>query len=320
MGITIPPAIEEEIAKINHGGAACDEHTVHQALATVRNALSNPKEEDNLGAWSEVLAFALMAYPRQSGPWGTYFGPIGSGTSDDGTAWYSPDINDAVPEVIHHWTARAKAVTHPVLKARYADLAWDLSRLVAKTSPHPDMAKIAIDAYLASIRDNLRTNLHGKFDVTVRALDLAIMIGDGARTDAARNTLLALHREAMTEGNGLWWIAFDRLINEKRASLTDRERDELVASLEDVVTRCSTTSDPKKFDPHFTKSAAERLIKYYTRARRPDDVRRLPRRRRRHQLRRAPQQRRLVRTTTRLPPRPSQCQPHNLFIPRLRLA
>lgn len=275
MKLTIPPTVEEEIARIERGGAAYDEHKVHQALGIVRKALSNLNEEDQLGAWSEVLAFALQANPRQSSPWGTYFGPIGSGTREDGSVCYFPDINEAVPEVIEHWTTRARTLTHPVLKARYADLIWDLSRVIAKTSPSPDMAMAAIDAYLTSVRDNLRTNLHGKFDVVVRALDLAIMIGDAARTDAARSTLLALHREAMAAGNGLWWIAFDRLINEKRAGLTDRERDELVASLEDVITRCSTTSDPKKFDPHFTKSAAERLIKYYNRTGRPDDVRRL---------------------------------------------
>lgn len=275
MSLTIPPTIDEEIAKIDRSGTACDEHMVHSALASARKALINPGEKENLGAWSEVLAFALMGDQQRSGPWGTYFGPIGSGTKADGSTWYSPDINDAVPEVIDHWTARAKAVVHPVLKARYADLVWDLSRNISKTNPDANMAKITIDAYLASIRNNLRTSTHGKFDTAVRALNLAIIIGDTARIDAARSTLLALHRQVLVERDGLWWIAFDRLIEEKRAGLTDEEKNELIAGLEDVVAWCSDTSNPKAFDPHFTENAAKRLIQYYNRTGKHSDVRRL---------------------------------------------
>ena len=105
MGLTIPPTIEEELVRIDRDGAECGELTVHQALASARTLLSNPGEQENLGAWSEVLAFALMPNRQRSGPWGTYFGPIGSGTNTDRTIWYSPDIKDAVPEVIEHWAA-----------------------------------------------------------------------------------------------------------------------------------------------------------------------------------------------------------------------
>jgi hypothetical protein len=114
------------------------------------------------------------------------------------------------------------------LKAGYADLVWDLSRIIAKTGPNPDMARLAVDAYLKSIRDNLRTNTHGKFDAAVRALDLAIMIGDATRIDSARSTLLDVHRQALVEGDGMWWIAFDRLIEDKRTGVRDEERDKLV--------------------------------------------------------------------------------------------
>jgi lysyl-tRNA synthetase class 1 len=275
MGLIIPPTIEEELEKIDRDGAECDELTVHQALASARTSLSSPGEQENLGAWSEVLAFALMPNRQRSGPWGTYFGPIGSGTNTDGTIWYSPDIKDAVPEVIEHWATRAKTVAHPVLKARYADLVWDLSRIIANTSPNPDMARLTIDAYLKSIRDNLRANIHGKFDAAVRALDLAIMIGDATRIDAARSTLLDVHRQALGGEDGMWWIAFDRLIEEKCTGVSDEERDELVSDLEGVVAKCSVTTNPKEFDPHFTESAAKRLIKYYSRVGRHDDARRL---------------------------------------------
>ena len=47
---------------------------------------------------------------------------MGSGTGADGKKFYSPDIGDADARVIDHWRERAKAIGHPILKARYADL------------------------------------------------------------------------------------------------------------------------------------------------------------------------------------------------------
>jgi hypothetical protein len=99
------------------------------------------------------------------------------------------------------------------------------------------MALFAINAYLKSIRDNLRANIHGKFDAAVRTLDLAIMIGDETRIDAARSTLLDVHRQALVAGDGMWWIAFDRLIEEKRTGVSDEGRDELVSDLEGFVAK-----------------------------------------------------------------------------------
>lgn len=273
--LRVPSAIEDVIAKYERGGP-CQELEVYGALAAARKMLVNPPEPDNLGAWAEVIGFNLIPNNREHNPspWQTYFGPIASGTKEDGSVFYSPDIREAEPSVLFHWAQRARTITHPVLKARYADLTWDMSRAIAKTNPDPDMARIAIDSYLESLTKKLRSDEHSGFEAAIRALDLAITINDIPRRDAARTAVLLLHRQAMDIGKRMWWKAWDRLIEEKRAGMTDGERDALVADLESVVTRCSSP-DPSVFDPHSTENAARRLIKYYNKRGKQDQARRL---------------------------------------------
>ena len=275
MAPVIPPAIEDVIAKLDQAGNPIDEQQVKGALVAARSELKDPTAAENLGAWAEVLAFALANGAHGTSPWGTYFRPLGSGTREDGSILYSPDIAGTDAEVVGHWSAGAKAIKHPVLKARYADLAWDMSRAIANSPPDPETARIAIDAYLASISHKLRKEIHDRFNAALRALDLAVMIGDQPRTEATRAVLLELHREAIAADQGLWWIAYDRLIEDKRSGVTDIERDQLVADLESIVTRRANTADPKLFEPHATESAAKRLIKHYRKRGKGDDAKRL---------------------------------------------
>jgi hypothetical protein len=273
--IQVPPDIDAVIAKFDGVATRFDEHTVREALIGARDALVNPTAADNLGAWAEVLAFALMPNRARSSPWNSYFGPVASGTKEDGSPYYSPDIAGTEPQVIGHWAKRARELSHPVLKARYADLSWDLSRAIARSNPDPDMARIAIDAYLASLDGNARSDVHDRFNVTLRALNLAVMIRDSARVERAKIALLTLHRYAMNVDRGPWWIAFERLIDDKKVGLTDAERDRLTADLEGIIAKRSDISDPKAFNPFDVESAAGRLIKHYRKRNRVDDAKHL---------------------------------------------
>jgi hypothetical protein len=122
---------------------------------------------------------------------------------------------------------RAKTISNPVLKARYADLSWDMCIVIARTRRDPDMARVAIDAYLASLPAAVLADPHGRFCAALRALDLAVMIRDTARVNSARAELLRLHRDVMTSRQGQWWFAVDRLIEDQNAGVTDSERRQL---------------------------------------------------------------------------------------------
>jgi lysyl-tRNA synthetase class 1 len=91
-------------------------------------------------------------------------------------------------------------------------------------------------------------------------------------TDRARAALMSIHRELMTTHSGMWWYTVDRLLEDKKAGVTDEERAELVADLESIVTNGSNTGDPAQFNPHEAKDAVERLIPYYRRLGKFDDI------------------------------------------------
>jgi lysyl-tRNA synthetase class 1 len=87
--------------------------------------------------------------------------------------------------------------------------------------------------------------------------------------------LMSVHRGVMKTSAGMWWYTIDRLLEDKKAGVTDKERAELVADLENIVTNGSNTGDPEYFNPHEAKDAAERLIPYYRRLGQVDDIKRL---------------------------------------------
>ena len=247
--LVIPPAIEEVIQSFEQAKTPFTVHDVHQALAKARQELQNPTEAENFGAGTEILAFALVGSRTDASPWGTFFAPLASGSDRDGKPFYSPDIAYANADVIAQWTDRANSIKHPVLRARYADLVWEMGPVIAGGRRDPEMARLAIDEYLASVPSPVLPKLNDRFGAAFRALDLACLILDQERTASAREHLMKFHREAVEAKMGLWWLAYDRLIQDKNAGVTDGQRQELVNSMEELVLHFGDKSNPEKFNP-----------------------------------------------------------------------
>jgi len=74
---------------------------------------------------------------------------------EDGTTLHFPDLTEIDADYVEHWEARAQAASHPVLKARYADLVWDLKREVTGVVPDPMYARVAVRAYLDAVTRRL---------------------------------------------------------------------------------------------------------------------------------------------------------------------
>ena len=273
--LIVPPSIEAVIQHFERADRPFDEGEVKSRLIEARQALVEPSSAEHLGAWAELLAFALEPDAGRSSPWNTYFGPVSSGTDRDGRTVFAPDIAGTESEVIDHWIGRAQSLAHPILKARYSDLAWDMSRAIAKANPNPDMARLAIDAYLKSLANHLRADDPGRFRAASRALDLALMLKDLTRTDAARIALLGLHRDVMSQQGKMWWVAIDRLMDDKRVGLTDAERGELLADMESLFARYSQSTDPKGFDPHAAEAVGRRVIKQYAKLGKRNEIKRI---------------------------------------------
>ncbi len=271
--LIIPASIDEIIQRYDASEKPFTEFDVSGALGKARAALVEPSAAENLGAWAEVLAFGLANGPHLDNPWNTYFGPMGSGTNAEGEKVYFPSIEGTPSEVVQHWASRARSLKHPFLKARYADLAWDMSGPIGQRKRDVEDARIAIDSYIDTLP--LLAETHDRLQSAIRALDLAALIADQDRTNRARIVLMELHRETIKAAQGMWWYVFDRLIDDKSAGVSDAERGELVVDLEALVTRFSDPSNSTSFDPNAAKDAARKLITYYNRGGSFDDIRRL---------------------------------------------
>jgi lysyl-tRNA synthetase class 1 len=274
-GLVVPSEIEDVLRRFDASEAGFDLHDLEQALREARKALKESTESEDLGAWAELLAFGLSADQATQSPWDTYFGPMGSGVTADGKTVYFPDVENTPPVVVLHWAERARTATHPILKSRYADLAWDMAPLIGNMRRDPDMARGAIDAYLDGLSPKIGLELHNQFETALRAFDLSGLINDAVRRERARGALMDLHRKVMKDKQGHWWHTFERLMGDKSSGVTDEEKQELVNDFEALLTYYSDTSTPEKFNPHFTREVANLLIKHYARHNQPDHVKRL---------------------------------------------
>lgn len=259
--LSVPASIETVIANFDTQAATFDCTDVSSALGVARQALGTPSVAENRGAWAENLAFALAGSDHHEKPWDTWFGPMGSTTAADGSVRYFPDATEADANIVAHWKVRATSCKASVLVARYADLVWDMSMLIAREKRDRFYAYKAIDAYLASAGTRGR-DPYQAFPEVERALTLAIQIGDADRRDAARKLLLKLHKAAMLSG-GQWWQAPNFIERQAKAAMTDEERDSLVSDLESVLKRSADVSAPNTFNPHDAERAAQLLAPYY---------------------------------------------------------
>jgi lysyl-tRNA synthetase class 1 len=107
-----------------------DEGALATALIKARPQTSAITPEENTGAFAEVAAWKFSRPHANSDrePWGIYWGPMASGTLADGKPFHSPDIEEIDEDILRHWIARATNAKHPALRARYADLAWEIGR------------------------------------------------------------------------------------------------------------------------------------------------------------------------------------------------
>jgi hypothetical protein len=125
---------------------------------------------------AEIVAFRLSLRKSQKKcVWGTRFRPVIEATKEDGTPFLYPDIADIDDAIIKYWGQRAEESRHPVLRARYADLLWDLTKAVTGRKPSIEMARQAIDEY---IQCGQRFPNTGTVEVRLeRALELALSVG-----------------------------------------------------------------------------------------------------------------------------------------------
>ena len=205
------------------------------------------------------------------GPWDSYFGPLASWVTDAGDEVYSPDARGMDREIIEYWMARSEQTPHPVFRSRYADLALEIGRIWNRHHPDEvqfvfprDLSQRAIDAYLMAVENGLAESDHQAWTFLNRALDLAMFVKDRERTERAKLAAFVYCRtQRKGDRTGYWWSIDNMLWDRKGMVLTDSERLELIGWLQNALDIHADMNDPKHFDPHQAKDAADRLCRWY---------------------------------------------------------
>lgn len=202
--------------------------------------------------------------------WGTHFAEHFSHEK-----FLEPDVASVDAAVLAYWHARMGEVKHPILKARYADVLWDLSKAAGAPKSPIDAARIAADSYAAIGPLALdRGAMIRAGDRLARGLQIALQIKDPTgRIEAARDALFALYeRFDHTAG---WMTLFKTFDYFPKVPLTTDQRDRMTAGLERHITDIS--SRPQGAQPIETLPVAAQLAAYYRKVSREEDARRVVR-------------------------------------------
>ncbi|WP_339758091.1 DUF4209 domain-containing protein [uncultured Hoeflea sp.] len=264
----IPDSIEAVIVEFDQKAEPFDMHAVQAALSSARTKLEDKTEASD--AWADIVASCVQAEQEDRPPWNTYFGPMGSGTRGEAIVYF-PDIRELTAEIVDHWETRADNLTHPVLRGRYADLVWDLSRNAANRRADIRFAQLAIDSYVASVADGHNPEAHDDVEALKRALQLAISIKDSDKT-ALLKAMMLTRFYAEVETDGWWRHLYSALTENRRSGLTADEKSHMVKGLEQLLTRFTSEAT---FDPHSSENVANYLLPYYSAAEDFDSVKRI---------------------------------------------
>lgn len=276
MAIQVPP---EVVAVLEAFDSRVDTFEVYKVMSEVEAAIPDPQSlsaEARRGWWTEYVAFALRAREApDDGPWKTYFQPMM--TIGQGEAMQCrPDLRDADGETIAYWSERARAVKHPVLAARYADLVWDTTEFVTREKRGRDKFEYvtrAIDAYVAAALMDDGAAWGDTRDNLTRALKLALSIKDASRTmDAIQATIDYVERTADDDHIGTYCYLFDNLLPpEHGPELTEQQENGIIKMFEAKFAEMTTPGGQWDVDPYGPRDVGLRIAAYYERNGQTDD-------------------------------------------------
>jgi lysyl-tRNA synthetase class 1 len=190
-------------------------------------------------------------------------------TRGDGRRKVFPDIAQVDTEVIQHWTKRAAETPHPILKARYSDLLWDLTKAATGERPPIEVVRQAIDSYIESGQRFPSTDTaEARLD---RAIELSLSVGDDARSSSSLSTMFSLLDGSDQASIRAMWL-FDLQFRRKGIKLSVEQEAKLIDVLEKRLQLICGSENP--FGPAALEPAA-RLARCYDRLGRTEDKKRV---------------------------------------------
>src|ERR1039458_2840222 len=243
----IPPWVQQVIDRFDARTEPHSEIEIAEALANERGAHGDLSDEDWKGFLAENSVFYFREIPKGLSIWGTYFAPMVEFKQGETTVC-NPDIAQLDADTIAHWEYRATIATNPVMKARYADAAWDLAKVIANGKPNYKCAESAIDAYVEATDRHLYRMEIEPVQWLVRALHLARSIRDPDRITKVADAMFAFYKASLQPKLiGIWISLFDNLYGDRKLISESREA-EMIHDLESMLARMTVVGE--EFDPY----------------------------------------------------------------------
>ena len=282
MLVTPLALLSQKIIEAETDFGPLDGHQFSNLLESQIPSGTTLNDDERRGCIAEIVGHRFTTTTlADRGPWDSYFGPVSSGVDHAGNEVHVPDAQQIEREVIEYWKLRSERTPHPILRSRYADLAWEIGRIWNKDHPGEtqidlprELAQRAVVAYLDSVKlcdpaEPLKLLQAWRF--LDRAVGLAISIKDQALTDRAKAAAFDFNRANRAAGHVFqWWLIDDLAYDRKGLALTDTERAELLGWLQESLDACSDIADPQRFDPHQALQAADRIARWGAKARKPE--------------------------------------------------
>lgn len=222
---------------------------------------------------AETSAFYFMenSFGEKSN-WATHFGPLMSGVTTNGKEVFVPDIAELNEEELLYWEKRSKEAEHPVLKARYSDLVWDLKKVTVGEKPAIEFAQSAIDSYLNAAERVNGKNSYDGFLGLARALEISLSIKNEIKIQEVKEELIEFIKKWATIHNIGTWSFFEELLKNKSIVLSGKEEKGVIEFLEKLLKDSSSQDKPEWFNPHAAERAAKILAWYYEKQKNKDQA------------------------------------------------
>jgi len=234
-----------------------DETDVAGHVFTAAKKVESPTPDEKKAGEAECWAFCFLLQPNGAEPDGkTHFGPIVVSGN-----FRNPDIAWIDEAVLKYWGRRMTEVRHPLLRARHADLVWDLSKPAGNLKPPIEAARVAVDGYVAASRLADAASLIPATERLQRALKIAIGTGDTARAEQVRDAIAEL--AARVNETWGWVTLFDTFEEQTKIKLTAGQQDALVAALEAHM--MEVAGKPEGVEPLMAFPLAVQLVRHYKR-------------------------------------------------------
>lgn len=225
------------------------------------------------GEFALVAGLYFMSRRSYGKPvWDMHWQPISTMVDAKGGEHHSPSVKLATDDTIREWSRRARIAEHPVLRARYADLAWEVGkyRIVAARKdaeapkpirPNADDARRAIDAYIEAVERDLAHDVFDAWRYLGRAAELAATVRDADRLQGVKAALFEYRQKCERADPAYPFWLFDEIAWEHHDALrlTADDKATAIAALERALALRADQGKPQTFDPYIAQDAADRL-------------------------------------------------------------